>query len=348
MEFLRRLLSRRPLVQPVAIPLPDFPRDPTWFKDHEGLPYPEWLTVFDWIDNTVAEPDHPAMLDQVVRLWLTRFTEVAGDARLVLAESPHFILLSPFPAAGRKWVLSTLETARRSLTRQLGSLAWDGILEKTPVLILGEDLYHLYISHYFPGDYMGLSSGVMITGGDYSHIAALAPPPGNFSDTPLLRTLTHELTHHALTQLSLPRWLNEALAMSFEDQLAGSETSIADRLGASFEALGTRALLQEFAAWWTEERLQGFWNGRLWNSEDDEQAFCYEMSRILFRLLTQSSHHAPDRLRQFIRAASWIDAGESAAQQHLGLSLGDAASDFLGDGNWTPDPARWVFPEGES
>lgn len=69
------------------------------------------------------------------------------------------------------------------------------------------------------------------------------------------------------------------------------------------------------------------------------------MSRILFRLLTQANHHAPDRLRQFIRAASWKDAGESAAQHHLCLSLGDAAADFLGDGNWAPDPAGWGFPE---
>lgn len=346
MEFLRRLFPRSNPVVPTATPPPELPDGLNWLTTHEGLPYPEWLIVFDWLDRQVPEAEHPAALDEVVRRWLAQLAAAVGSG-LLLAESSNFILLSPFTPVGRKWVLKTMETARRSLLDRLGALAWNGVREKAVVLILEEEFYNLYISHYFPGDYMGRSAGVMIGGGGYSHIAAMAPPQKTYSDMPLLRTLAHELTHHALSQRILPRWLDEALAMSFEDQLAGSENSVADRLGASFEASGTRALLAEFAAWWSEDRLQGFWNGRLWNSEDDEQAFCYEMSRILFRLLTQANHRAPERLRHFIRDAAWEDAGEASAQQHLGFSLGEAAADFLGNGDWTPDPARWKLHDSE-
>ena len=275
-----------------------------------------------------------------MRLWLTKLADPAGPG-LTLSESTHFILLSPFESSGRKWTLKMLENARRTILHALGTLAWSDGWGKEVVLIMDHDSYNLYISHYFPGDYMGRTAGVMITGGGFAHIAAQAPQKQNFSDTPLLRTLAHELTHNALARLSLPRWLDEALAMSFEDQLAGSEISIADRLGASFEAIGTRALLQEFAAWWTEERFQGFWSGTLWNSEDDEQAFCYEMSRVLFRILSQTTHHAPERFRRFVSDAHFSDAGEASAHQHLGFSLGEAAHEFLGEGEWEPQPFRW-------
>ena len=340
MDFLRRLFFRRAVPNPSARPVPALPDRPEWFEEDEGLPYPLWGQISDWVADHVEADDFAEGYNHAARLWLTKLAAAAGPG-LTLSESTHFLLLSPFESTGRKWTLKVLENARRHILDALGTLAWLDGWGKQVVLVMDHASYNLYISHYFPGDYMGRSAGVMITNGGYAHIAAQAPPKDHFTDTPLLRTLAHELTHHAVCQLALPRWLDEALAMSFEDQSAGSETSIADRLGASFEAIGTRALLKEFAAWWTEERLQGFWSGSLWNSEDDEQAFCYEMSRILFRVLSQTTYHAKDRFRRFISDAHFSDAGEAASQQHLGLSLGEAAADFLGEGDWEPHPFRW-------
>lgn len=340
MDFLRRLFSRSAAPKPPARSVPALPDRPEWFDEDQGMPYPLWEQIGNWIADHVEAEDFDEGYNHAVRLWLTKLATVAGPG-LHLSESTHFVLLSPFESSGRQWTLKVLENARGTIFDALGKLAWSDGWGKQVVLIMDHDSYNLYISHYFPGDYMGRSAGVMITGGGFTHIAAEAPPKQNYSDTPLLRTLAHELTHHALSQLALPRWLDEALAMSFEDRLAGSETSIADRLGASFEAIGTRALLQEFAAWWTEERLQGFWSGTLWNSEDDEQAFCYEMSRILFRILSQTTHHAPDRIRRFVSDAHSGDAGAASAQQHLGLTLGEIAAEFLGEGDWEPQPFRW-------
>jgi hypothetical protein len=44
---------------------------------------------------------------------------------------------------------------------------------------------------------------------------------------------------------------------------------------------------------------------------------------------------------QFIGDAKGKDAGESAAQRHLGLSFGDIAADFPGPGDWAPRPFLW-------
>jgi len=340
MDFLRRLFTRNAAPNRPARLVPALPDLPAWFGRDAELPYPHWERIGDWIADHVEAGDFAEGYNHAVRLWLTKLADAAGPG-LNLSESTHFILLSPFESNGRKWTLKILENARRTIHDALGTLAWSDAWGKQVVLIMDHEPYNLYISHYFPGDYMGRSAGVMITGGGYAHIAAQAPPKKNFSDTPLIRTLAHELTHNALCQLGLPRWLDESLAMSFEDRLAGSEISIADRLGASFEAIGTRALLREFASWWTEERLQGFWSGTLWNSEDDEQAFCYEMSRILFRILSQTLHQAPERFRRFISDAQICDGGEASAQEHLGLSLGEAAAEFLGEGEWEPQSSRW-------
>ena len=340
MDFLRRLFFSSSTPKLPARSVPALPDSPEWFEEDESLPYPQWEQIGYWIAGHIGAEDFSEGYNHAVRLWLTKLAAAAGPG-LTLSESTHFILLSPFESDGRKWTLKTLENARRTIFDSLGTLAWSDGWGKQVVLIMDHAPYNLYISHYFPGDYMGRSAGVMITGGGFAHIAAQAPPKQNYSDIPLLRTLAHELTHNALCQLQLPRWLDEALAMSFEDKLAGSEVSISDRLGASLDGIGTRALLQEFAAWWTEERLQGFWSGTLWNSEDDEQAFSYEMSRVLFRILSQTTHNAPERLRRFVRDAQFEDGGEAAAQDHLGLSLGEVAAEFLGEGDWEPRSSCW-------
>ena len=87
--------------------------------------------------------------------------------------------------------------------------------------------------------------------------------------------------------------------------------------------------------------MQGFWSGSLWNSAGDEQSHCYEMARTIFRIMRQSVDGAPGRFRAFIGEADAKDAGEAAAQDHLGLSLGEVAADFLGGGDWEPQPVIW-------
>lgn len=307
-----------------------------WFDEDNGLPYPRWDTINRWINANVEERDLDAGHDAAVRLWMDRLAD-AVDAGLTTAESPHFLLLSALEKSGRQWVLKTAEESRKRICNALGDLAWADSYGKHLLMVLEEGLYAHYVAHYHVSDYMGRSSGMMIPGDGFVHIAIVAPAGPEF-DQPMRRVVAHEFSHHALHDLDLPRWLDEAIAMHFEDQLGGGEYPIADRLGPHFEVIGTNALLREFRNWWTEERMQGFWNGDLWNSEDDEQAFCYEMARIIFRILHQSINGASGPFRKFVGDARRADAGEKAAQRHLGCSLGDLAGQFLGDGDWSPIP----------
>lgn len=335
-NFFQRLFGRTPPIAPPAAPVLE--EQQGWFMVENRLPYPVWERIGGWIEDNVAPADCGAAWDQAVRLWAAKFP-VLGGARIMLAESPAFLLLTTLEAPARRWALETLETAHRAITGALGELAWTDRPGKRAVFLLPERLYMLYVAAYYDSDYMGRSAGVFLNGRGYPHIAATMPA-GEYAEYSVRRTLAHELTHFALGALPLPRWLDESLAMHFEDQLGGGELPLADRLGCVFEAVSTSALMREFCGWWTEDRMQGFWRGDLWNSEDDEQSLCYEMSRMLFRVLRQPVEKAPLRFRAFIRAADAADAGEAAAREHLGVPLGELASEILGPGDWAPRPFR--------
>jgi len=336
--FFRRLFQRA-APDKAARHLPALPDDDAWFENDNELPYPCWELIDGWIADHVDAEDFDEGYNMAARRWLQRLAEKARGG-LTTAESPQFIVLSPYEKNGRQWVLRAAEEARQAIYDALGSLTWAQSWGKHLVLVLPERLYARYISHYYDGDYMGRSAGVMISGGGCVHIAMVAPQSDQFDST-FRRVLAHELTHDALCELPLPRWLDEALAMHFEDRLGGGEWTIEDRLGPHFEAIGTRAILREFKDWWTEERMQGFWSGELWNSAEDEQAFCYEMARTVFRLLRQAVNNAPGPFRAFVGDANRKDGGEAAAEEHLGISLGALAEEFLGPGDWTPEPLHW-------
>jgi hypothetical protein len=53
-----------------------------------------------------------------------------------------------------------------------------------------------------------------------------------------------------------------------------------------------------------------------------------------------------EQLMAFLREAHFRDAGQLAAEEHLGIRLGDHAAKFLGPGNWNPRDEP--FDEAES
>ncbi|RYD32660.1 MAG: hypothetical protein EOP86_15205 [Verrucomicrobiaceae bacterium] len=315
----------------------------SWFDDDGGMPYPDWPRIECWLELTADAdgdgdgPERARAANIALRIWLGKLAQACGHGH-TLAESPNFMLLSSMGSTSRKWTLKALENARRALHSAFGNLDQEKAQGKKAVLVLDERLYTVYISHYF-GECMERSAGVMIAQDGLRHIAAVMPEANEEQQLP--RVLARELTHDVLNPLSLPCWLDEALAMHFGDQLSGNDPFIAQRPGAQSEALGDQALLEEFFAWWTEERLQDFWNGRLWRSGNDEQVNCHEMARLIFRVLRQHAHRDSMGFRAFVRNADLDDAGEAAAVRHLGFSLGDAAASLLGEGDWTPYPGAW-------
>ncbi|WP_395789434.1 hypothetical protein [Aquimonas sp.] len=93
---------------------------------------------------------------------------------------------------------------------------------------------------------------------------------------------------------------------------------------------------RKHAAFWNADTIQEFWSGKSFLRTDDGNLLSYDLARHI----TGRAAHAEDRFRAFVRHAHQRDAGVGAEPQ-LGFRIADLATAMLGEGEWTPDPARW-------
>ena len=146
------------------------------------------------------------------------------------------------------------------------------------------------------------------------------------------RILAHELTHAALSHLRLPQWIEEGLAQIAEHDVTGE--------GLSFDFRRVRKQKEH----WRTCGLNLFWSGEAFHSSDESQEFGYQFAEILVRLLLEDfrprwfgfDQRPLESLMAFLKSARQEDAGQAAAQEHLGMTLGQLAARSLGPGSWEP------------
>jgi hypothetical protein len=299
------------------------PNRDDWFEDDYGFPRPNWNAIDGWMRVYVADAQMEGAWQQVVRHWVSRLRDrLGGDYAVV--ESENFVLLAEADAKWRANLLSFLERARAQVHRVLGELRAPKSYGKHVILRFtsDRDFYH-YLSHFHrDGEYAGVG-GVFLSGG-YHHIAY----PRCWTEVEEGKTLVHELTHDLLAHLPLPPWLNEALAMAFEKDLAGPPEPL------------TRELARRHREYWNEKTIQEFWFGRSY-SDPEGQELAYSLSRVLLDLIHTELRPSPDEFRSFVLRADWSDAGAVAVREHLHEELENLVATFLGPGDWTPKPKEW-------
>ncbi|MEJ0000892.1 MAG: hypothetical protein WDO13_18025 [Verrucomicrobiota bacterium] len=196
-----------------------------------------------------------------------------------------------------------------------GSVRWPGSGHGKHVILdfAAKDSYYEYIAYFYPPDVaINVSLGTFLSGG-YRHIV-LAPSPR------VQDTLVHELSHNRLAHLPLPRWLDEGIAVTMERKLSGNKGGMLDR-----------ELHRDHRAFWTPESIGAFWSGDSFHADEgDGRALSYSLAEVLVDLLVQDFPNFMD----FVAKADDRDAGQSAAVEVLGLSLGDVVATFLGPGDW--------------
>jgi hypothetical protein len=295
-----------------------------WFEVVHGFPQPEWQMVSGWMRVFVPlESLHDAW-QQFVRHWLRRICTSLGGTYSI-EESQHFHFLSNADAKERTSFLAFLEHARNHIRRVLSDIGTPEGPGKHVVLRFADlDDYDRYYSHYALDGEQASSGGVFLNVG-YLHIAFPA------SDRPDVhrRTCAHELSHNLLAHLPLPPWLNEAIAMGFETDLAGTDYTL------------TRELAALHRGYWNAESIQSFWQGSAF-FEIDAQELAYSLARTLLDLIHQEVGPSPENFRRFVLRADLGDAGAVAAREHLDVELAELAECFLGPGEWAPRPQTWA------
>jgi hypothetical protein len=110
---------------------------------------------------------------------------------------------------------------------------------------------------------------------------------------------------------------------------------VPERVAGTHRAVLTERDVRRHRHHWSKRGLQRFWDGEGFTHDDRGQELSYELAHLLVSLLV-GDHR--DRVRPFLRAARSDDFGAAAARDHLGMTLGELATKFLGPGDWEPEP----------
>ena len=280
----------------------------------EGYPRPQWPAIGAIIDSLPAERAHEHWCT-AARAWLNATVRHLGSP-YALRETANFLVLSPLDARATALVERFVERAWKQIVAQLdGLVSDDGYGKRVLMLFATQDAYYQYSAHFYPDGEHPLSAGVFLNA-EYGHIAI---PFHDIQETEA--TIAHELTHNYLRSLPIPLWLNEGLAVTFENEICANRPlrMDADRL-------------EEHHAFWTDETIQEFWSGRSFGRTDEGNELSYELARYCVRALA----HDPDPFIEFTRTATFEDGGEAAAVAVFGGSLGGLIEQFFGPGDWSP------------
>ncbi len=294
------------------------------FVDREEFCHPEWPAISQKIEAGIPEEQKTEIWREAVLTWLDRVQKKLGPTYTIF-ETRHFFLVANPTGKPVRDYFAFVERTRQLLHEVLQNAAWKGGYGKHVVLLFDEqkDYYQYLAPFYGDGDHPA-SGGVFLRGGGYRHIAI------PFDRESFLTTFAHEYTHNCLCHLAIPRWLNEALAMRFERMMVSSNALIVDH-----------EVLEKHEKQWNADTIQEFWKGESWSKADESFNLSYQLSRILLGKIEEVIRPPKERLRSFILEAHYRDAGEVSSLKHLQVGLGDLVTDFLGNGEWTPNPDQW-------
>ncbi len=297
-------------------PVPDHDE---WYEEAHDIPRPNWTLFDDWI-TTEADADlFDQAWDDVATNWMHRISSALNDEYRV-AESPNFLLLSPHNESECLLMLTRAERTHTRITVLLEDLCAIHFGRVSVLRFSEPDHYRRYVSfHTWQDDTAALTSGMFLPGG-YPHIVCLSHGHEEFQ-----RTLSHELAHFYTSHLPWPTWLSEGIAMSMESE--GRNIHLPDRDD-----------LARHRAYWNAESVQDFWSGASWGQANAGFSLSYGLAAEIFDALQKKHQRSPEAFRAFLREAHRRDAGAEAAKRHLGMDLGDLVEDFLGPGEWSPQP----------
>lgn len=297
--------------------LPDFEQH---LHIKQDFCYPDWETISEIIESSVAEAGWNSAWQTVSRTWVERMRDqLNGDYQV--HETPNFLILSEAPARIAKDMCRSYEESLKQILSNLDGVASDQGYGKHVVFMFGNiDDYYGYLSYFYLEGEHPMSGGMCLSGEGYVHFAF---PTTDYS---CYRTvLVHELTHGCLGHLPLPAWLNEAVAMRMEQFICDTPTFHLDQ-----------EIYKKHLSHWNEETIQQFWTGESWEILGDSFELSYNLAQILWRKIEVDMVAPRSEILDFISDAHYDDAGESAFHEIFDLSLGDLVEDFLGEGSWAP------------
>ncbi len=289
--------------------------------------YPDWTVIGKEIRETVPAGGQRRMWQTVAHEWASRLRRQLGGQYRV-AESERFLLLSDAPDRQPEEALQFFEEVLTAMAEDVPPLPDDEGRKCLVMMFSQADDYFRYIARYYPGEEFPTSGAACLEQDGYLHIVLQMQDESSYD-----AMFVHQMTSACLRHLPIPRWLGSALVMRMEEVL----------LGASTVSLNPErfALHKEL---WNEKSIQLFWSGESW-FDPALSSLGYDVALILWHDIEIDQGAPPAVIKEFIASASRDDAGEAACQKLFRTGLGDLLRNFLGEGDWKPQPELWAKAE---
>lgn len=294
-----------------------------------GFLYPNWEKLHDLVYKQCNEDQYDTVFTELAKEWLVGIKKcLSSDFELF--ESSNFFLLCDEETHINKNLINCCEGSRHVILEQFAGALKDIGHGKHVLIVFKEVEQYTRYTNFFSSTGEPPSSGGMCIYNGYTHIVLPYMPSDETPD----RVIAHELTHALLTNHYIPAWLNEALAMRMEDIVAG------------FDSLDlNEELYKKHTKFWNETTIQDFWSGAVWNSDSIGFELSYDLARILWKKIAVNLSATKDDIVNLIESTELNDSGNAAIKKIFDYSLGELMGDFLGDGNWEPDPDHFVKNE---
>lgn len=291
-------------------------------KRVHGLPHIDWNLAGPWLDRQAGVTDRHSILERaLVAGWLDEMRD-AIEQDCQRWRHPLFEGLAPMEHGVAQRVARGADHAADVVAKALRSIRGNQPFPPLAVVCLPNiDTYYSFVSPFYPDQGEFATSGGMYLRSERPSFPTICLVA---SDKHALEaTLAHELTHHALSPLGMPLWLEEGFTQMMEERVIGAT-------GFTVNC----EILARHRALWGEVGLDRFFSGEAFHSpEGEQQELAYHLSQLIVR--SELSENAT-RFFEFSRAASEGDAGDAAAREHLRRSLFDLvpfkAAEGTGDG----------------
>jgi hypothetical protein len=316
--MLRRLfgLFKKRSDDRASIELPSLDRDQIehlLMRAHD-LPQVDWRMARLWAHSQAGIGQQAdALFRAIVGAWLDELRDAIESDHRRWRRGP-VEGLAPMAHGVSERVAATADASIREITRALKPIRGDSPIPPIAIVALDtQEDYLSFIAPFYPDEgNFATSGGVYLHDEDMFPVIALPAQVRHSIEC----TIAHELTHHALATLDLPRWAEEGLTQMMEERVTGHPNFRLDH-----------EMISRHRAWWNGRRLAAYLNGRTFSSpHEDEQELSYNLSQLLVRrLLTEQ----PAAFFEFARHASEDDDGRAAASEHLGIDLEEYAAHAL-------------------
>ena len=248
--------------------------------------------------------------------WCKKWCEISNK-KLSIYQSDNFIMLSHDIESRNENLLKFAENACDHIYEIIGDQLV-GIPGKILIFHINEDDYIAMENLLYDDSTEGVLSGGMFVNSIIPYMIFHSRKDQILPDS----TLAHELTHALLSGNQIPIWLDEALACSLQKSISGY----------NYCDWSLEKGLQNIS-YWDEKSIQQFWTGESFKI-DKSQDYSYLLAQGLLNIIIRENK---DNLKNFISKAKFDDSGEQAALECFGVSLGEIANRYMGEGPWQPD-----------